>query len=338
MKNFIYTNVYALITLLRNIIKIIYGVQYLISWLFKIRRHIATILQDINVFDSHQILTKVDIQKLKQYMFFSTLFAELLCVLDGRKPNEKEQKAALYLGAMAPFYDDFFDRNISSEKRVRILTHQYSDLLHANPHEKMYIKLAEHFYAHTGDVSQTFEKLLQAQKQGKNLTVNQSSKTAIKKAAYDKGGYTALLLRKTLAHPMRKGEEKAIYQLGTLIQFMDDIFDIYEDSRNQVCSLAYPSTDVRYLSADYRQHFQRTLRLFYQLPYKNRQVEKFAYLALLLMSRTFVCLDQLGNLPAVCGEFNPHHFKRASLICDMERPANLLKSLYYALMYSFKLP
>ena len=185
-----------------------------------------------------------------------------------------------------------------------------------------------------GEIS---ERLLQAQKRSKDLSVDKSSEADIKRAADDKGGYTALLVRKVLTHPMQECEEKAVYKLGALIQFMDDIFDIYEDSRNDVCSLAYPTPRIDRLSIDYRRCLQETLALFYRLPYERRYIEKFSYLLVLLVSRTFVCLDRLEKLAKKSGDFNPRCFDRKSLICDMEKPANLLKSLYYTINYSYRL-
>jgi hypothetical protein len=51
------------------------------------------------------------------------------------------------------------------------------------------------------------------------------------------------------------------------------------------------------------------------------------------LARCFVCLDQYENLEKISGTFQPHTYSRQQLICDMEKPKNLLSSFSYFTKY-----
>ena len=49
-----------------------------------------------------------------------------------------------------------------------------------------------------------------------------------------------------------------------------------------------------------------------------------------MLSRGYVCFEQLKALPAATEEFSPAKYSRSQLICDMERMKNIKSSLQRA--------
>ena len=49
-----------------------------------------------------------------------------------------------------------------------------------------------------------------------------------------------------------------------------------------------------------------------------------------MLSRGYVCFEQLKALPAATAAFSPANYSRNQLICDMERMKNIKRSLEIA--------
>ena len=287
---------------------------------------------------SERSFLKNEIRRMKQYMLGSLCIADLFCTLANRKISLKEKNAIVYMSVLLSIYDDLFDRDNISKERLFSLISQTGRVVPTTQKEKIFLGLYKNSHTHIVQKEQFYDllkKLFESQKNSKALSTK-SDPDKIEQFSYEKGGYAALLLRFVLEHSLSRDEKKAIYELGGLIQLIDDIFDLYEDSRAEVCSLAYPTYSIDYLSNKLQKKLTQTLHLFYNLPYKRKNIKKFTYCYVMFCSRIFVCLEQLGKLiKDPLQPFNPHLFNRRQLICDMEKPINILKSIYYAFTYKY---
>lgn len=79
----------------------------------------------------------------------------------------------------------------------------------------------------------------------------------------------------------------------------------------------------------------KAFQLLYETEYSTSKKQKVLRTISFGISRVFVALDQYQKLEEKgSGQFEPLRCTRQELICDMEKPINLWRSLGYYLTYS----
>ena len=64
--------------------------------------------------------------------------------------------------------------------------------------------------------------------------------------------------------------------------------------------------------------------------FESKNVVRFLDMIMPVVNRGFVCIDQFEKLEKNNnGVFEPKKFSRKQLICDMEKPVNLLRTFVY---------
>jgi hypothetical protein len=135
--------------------------------------------------------------------------------------------------------------------------------------------------------------------------------------------------------PASEAMWEVLFYVGSLMQFSNDLFDMFKDLRDGIVTLPDRCTDFNKLKQFYILRVKECNRLIYALPYEQHKKEEFAIAMHLIISRSIVVFDKMIGLEKKSGKpliFNK--LTRKQLICDMEKPKNIIKWLYY----SYKLP
>jgi hypothetical protein len=152
---------------------------------------------------------------------------------------------------------------------------------------------------------------------------------------YAKGGYSVIIYHQIMERPAGEAMWKVLYYVGSLMQFGNDLFDMFKDLRDGIVTLPDRCTDFKKLRQLYLSRVKECNRLIYALPYRQHKKEEFAIAMNLVISRGMVVLDKMIRLEKQLG--NPLDFKnlsRKQLICDMEKIKNIMRWLFY----SYRLP
>ena len=257
----------------------------------------------------------------------NTWFAELR----GYKASKMEINAGIYLGAYTPVHDDLVDEHsLDHEAIVQLQEEKNTGNIHYALISFLYKKLKDnipdihrfnHYFQLCGEAQTA--SLQQLNPQSIELP-------ALQKITFDKGGYATLLYRNILQNKLLKGEEDAIYNLGASLQLVNDMFDVYKDHQNHVQTLPSSLPDLNLIATIFKEKVQSTITSFSQLSYPTNQKENMLWLLKIMLSRGFVCLEQLQSLPGALNSFSPGNYTRQQLICDMEKPKNIGRSLAVA--------
>ncbi len=129
------------------------------------------------------------------------------------------------------------------------------------------------------------------------------------------------------------GEKEALFQLGSLMQLENDIFDIYKDVKSEIATIPTTISQVSELRTLYTEQMNKMIVLCYRMDYPKKQIELFLDRVMPVLNRGFVCLDSYQRL-AENNEnvFTITSFTRKQLICDMEKPGNFFRTIYYQLV------
>ncbi|OPZ96362.1 MAG: hypothetical protein BWY70_01779 [Bacteroidetes bacterium ADurb.Bin408] len=264
-------------------------------------------------------------------------------LLRNKKITQKERLASTYLGAMTGLGDDFFDKdkmdNDALNRLLDALIKGTGNYKPKNTKEKMFLTLYQIVLENTTrheKINQCIRAVFNAQLKSLKQAGSPLNENEIKEITLLKGGVSLLLYRSLFDNEADETEERMLYAIGGLMQLSNDLFDVYKDSCSNIQTLVTSCSDIRKLRNTYKKMMYEALALAYTTPYKKTHIKKFLFFIGIAICRAYVCFDQLEKLQLNNNNyFNPKLYTRKELICDMEKPRNLLSSIRYYNRYRF---
>lgn len=280
-------------------------------------------------------LDEQDFRKITQYygLAVPAILGEAFCRLRGSKMSEKERLATTYLGALTGLFDDFFDKKDSSEKHILELVTNPKEANCKNENEKLIV----YFYQkalenckHPVAVQQAALKVFDAQKQSKKQKISHISFDEIKQITSYKGGTSLQFYRSAFGEITDETEKELLYRLGGLGQLENDLFDVFKDNKDNIGTLVTTAVSIKRLEEIYISEYNEVLNLISKTKYKEKNKQRFQKMVSLVFSRGLVCLNQLKKTEKTTNNrFVPAAYTCQQLICDMEKPCNVLRSMHY---------
>lgn len=282
-------------------------------------------------------LDKDDIKKITHYYGLAVpcILGEALCVLRGKAMTNQERLALTYQGAMTGLFDDFFDKEKMTDEAVKAFMETPEQISGNNKRQQLFLQFYKKALQYTHNrqlMLQYLRKVYDAQIESKKQAVGgMLPQDEIKRITVDKGGMSVLFYRSVLHNQLSKEEENALYKMGGLMQFGNDIFDIYKDCRQHIDTLMTTAKKVNDVRIIFRDMMETSFASVYQTPYPRKNIKEFLRLfSMSLCARCFVCLDQLENKEIRSGGiFTPYQYGRNDLVCDMDKGRNKWRSVLY---------
>lgn len=281
-----------------------------------------------------------DIRKIEKYygLAVPAILGEAFAHLRGEPLTDKERLAATFLGASTGLYDDLFDKKELPEDYIDHMFHHTKSIKPQDSFEDMLIaawtttqdlSASRQLLAHFAIIIHKIQIKTKQQQTG-NLPMD-----TIKQLTFDKGGYSVLLYMALFYKTMPLPDEKLFYETGALLQLENDIFDVYKDSKAQIKTWVTHGGDIAVIRTDYEKRWLALKKIIDQTNHPAKGKKAFLGIICAIVSRGFVCLDMLEQRQKENGgTFNPTDFERKQLICDMEKPYNMLKSIHYFCKYN----
>ena len=283
-------------------------------------------------------LDEEDFAKIRGYYGFGVpaIVGEGFCTLRGAKMTQTERLAATYQGALTGLYDDFFDKSGLADDEIKSMMADPGGYCPVSSLERLFVNFLEKVHENVDDKTSFnyyFKKVFDAQVKSKKQ-LQDLGWDEIKEITFDKGGYSLLFYRSVFQHELREGEEDAFFNIGGLMQLGNDIFDVHKDLQAGIRTLLTGTENIDEVRQEFRSRLEKSIFGIKKLDYRKKNINNHLNKFLLGISRCFVCLDQLEKLQnKTGGRFIPSAYSRQELICDMEKPLNLLKSMQYFTSY-----
>jgi len=308
-----------------------------------------TLLHDLEALKKNDgSLNAHDLKKITHYYALGVpaILGTAFSLLRRQALSYDERMALTYLGALTGLGDDFFDDKHLNENELNILlqiliSDNKTELYHPKTDaQKLFVMFFNKALQHT-----THKELLRfyvkevfkAQIASKKQTISSINTDEIFKITCEKGGNSLLFYRSVLYAQADNFEAELLYNLGALMQLGNDIFDVYKDYNDGIKTLATTSTNIFLLKTSFIQLFEKTINLAYKTNYQPKHIKAFLRFISMGLCRVFVCLALYQkNQNNSDGIFTVHKYNRKELICDMERPLNILKSITYYIKYDLK--
>lgn len=280
-------------------------------------------------------LSEKDYKKITDYygLAVPAVLGESFCILRGKELSTEERIALTYLGGLTGLFDDFFDEKNMTEEHILNLIQYPEDNNATTSHEKLFITFYEKALKNAADadlVKDYFIKVFDAQVLSKKQVLSEITQDEIESITFQKGGISLLFYRCALSQLMSKEEEKLLYKLGGLMQLENDIFDIYKDHQGGIKTLVTTETKIQDLQQTYQSLIEEIFNIVLQTNYPVKSKKRFLRIISMIICRGNVCLDMLKKKEELTDNiFVIDKYSRKDLICDMEKPANILKTINY---------
>ncbi len=288
-------------------------------------------------------LDATDFKKITHYygLAVPAILGEELCALRGEKMSVKERLALTYQGAMTGLGDDFFDKQGTSPETVKAFIENPEKFTGHTASEQLFLSFYRKSLEYAQDpalVRQYLRKVFAAQVQSKKQASPGLSREEIIKITLDKGGVSVLFYRAAMSHPFRQNEEEALYKIGGLMQFGNDVFGVYNDYNENISTLLTTTKKIDEVRTLFRAVMDSSFQSVYGAGYPPRNVKRFLRLiSMSLCSRCFVCFDQLEEKEALSYNiFTPGQYTREDLVCDMDKAGNKWRSVLYHINHQLK--
>ncbi|MBL0049887.1 MAG: hypothetical protein IPP32_17530 [Bacteroidetes bacterium] len=287
-------------------------------------------------------LEAADFAKIRNYyaLFVVAIVGENYCTLRGSKMTERERKVLTFQGALTGLYDDFFDHPKRKNARVMEMMDNPFSYAAENSVDRLFLFFLQQVHQNLEDKKDfdaMFLHIYKVQIETEKQINSNLSAQELKKISSDKGGLSHLFYRITLSNPLGQKEHDCIYELGSLLQQVNDIFDVWKDSMNGISTFATASKDMRQTKQEFENQLQKVYEMVLALDYDNKNKRNFFLQLMILIGMGIVSLNQyIGLQEGAHKEFNPHDFTRHQLVCDMQRKSNLAKLMKVCLSFDFR--
>ncbi|MGB8705985.1 MAG: hypothetical protein WCD31_13240, partial [Gillisia sp.] len=211
-------------------------------------------------------LAEKDFKKIFSYYALGvpSVFGFSVSILRNTALTHKERWCLSYLGGTSGLLDDFFYDPDKNAARLKNFVERPESMLPANTSEGLLQFLYINGLKHSekpSEIKKAALEVYQAQEESLQQKSSVCSKSFLKAVTWKKGGNAFLYYRAGLDFPVEEEEKKLFYQLGGLLQLGNDIFDVWEDTRNGWQTL--PSTADSIL--ELQMFFEKELKKIFKL-------------------------------------------------------------------------
>jgi len=276
--------------------------------------------------------------RTKQYMHANHFFGELLCVLRGEKMTTSERMRFANLSAVAPIFDDFFDKQPIDLQKVKRLLNAPQTESTETEEQKLAVLFLQNCLDTISDKNSFLaaaNKLFDAQVNALEKQSKQTDSKQLWKSSEQKGGYSGVMYAYLLEGALSVDMEDLAYDLGAFGQFMDDVFDLYDDRKAGVYTVPNTAKSVKEIDDFFQEKLKALLEKVDLLGFPQKIKQDFYNILQVFATAIRMALQQYQKIeteksvaPSQCIQL-----ERSLWIVDMEHPKNAFKMFKSSLSY-----
>lgn len=241
--------------------------------------------------------------------------------LNGWKLSATEEENILRLSLLSPFYDDLFEEGILAE-RIRSLTADPHGFQPEFPNEKIVCTLYCSILDSLKDPASFKTQFLQVfhwqqrSLEQKDMAVSEAALSAI---MIEKSYHSFLLFYRLLERFPSAQELELVRRVAGLLQFTNDVFDVYKDIQHNVYTIPNLYGDYSKLRAWLLNEVHLLNRQLAELPFPVKGKEKNSITFHAMNAMCLLALEQLErNTDGKADIDRLRTMRRDELVCDMD--------------------
>ena len=283
-----------------------------------------------------QSLSSQERRRLQHYFYGGTFLSIIFSTLRGKTRTYSEKHRLTNLAALAYFFDDLVDSFRHRDDTGMLWRDNPEEYgLAADDHRRLalhflhniYLELPQH---HLQPFKNTMHRVFNVETAGRQQFLEDVAAQEIVHITREKGGYSVLLFRMVHEPLPSLAEEAALLEFGQLIQYSDDIFDVWFDEQANTRTVATEwvrQGDVAALRAVFEQQVQQVQKAFRRIGQPRYRVETALRVVHYITAITLVCLDHYAFLQKKHGVIPMS--ERKTMVVDMEQWRNRWRTAFY---------
>ncbi|CAL1519525.1 hypothetical protein [Chitinophaga sp. MM2321] len=262
-----------------------------------------------------------------RYAVYNPMMCDAFTSLQSRYTNRQERERMLLYFICSVLFDDFSDEQQLTKDELYRISFEPETWQASTIQEKIFLYAHGALADYVSDKNayrQVTQQLYDAQIASAQQFDPAISQDTLHRITFDKGGFAVLLCHFYLDHEAGEAERNCWYQIGTMIQLTNDIYDIHKDLQQGLITLPNSITNAYTFNDFFRQLVAQLKAEIHQLPFPVAAKQQF------MISMMGMCsLGQLGIKRLMQLQGNQEKLPdlrivpRKRLIVDMENPANL---------------
>lgn len=280
-------------------------------------------IQDLGL-PPHVLLSSKEQRRLQHYFYGGAFLSVIFMALRGRLRTPAEKRRLTNMAALAYYFDDLVDAYRQKDDSGILWKDNPEDYgLAADDHRRLALHFLHNVYADLPADSlvhfkAAINRVFNVETAGRQMS-SQLSLSDIQGLSAEKGGYSVLLFR-LLHDPLpSESEANACLSFGRLIQYCDDIFDLWFDHRDGVATIAtaLAPSDLDQLHTIFEAQVERVKADFRAISAPARHIETALAVVHYITAITKVCLRHYRQLSQKNAQLPVSD--RAKIVVDMER-------------------
>lgn len=276
---------------------------------------------------------KFDDRTFNKIIFYYSLKVPAICDaflhLYNTTTQRDECERLIHYFICSSVFDNFFDREELTDEEIYNITFNSKNWQSKNFNER--IALHSHlllidFVKNKEEYFEILKKEYDVQVLSRHQFEATISNEEIKKITVEKGGNAVLLTSYYLNHQATEQEKVVWYKLGCVIQFVNDLFDIYRDLQNGLQTIPNRLTTIDEFKNYYLSLVQDVKKSIQNIDVKKSRKLVLKISAMGICALGIIAVEQLEKLQAQHNHnLSLKTLPRKDLIVDMEKMTNLWK-------------
>lgn len=268
--------------------------------------------------------------RLERFGFYCHLIQRAFFFIQKQKPTDLEQRRAVYFGFCTVLLDDLMDelgyneRMISELRQEEFSAYQHPEAFFLS---RSYLFLKQSGVKDLSMFEKYFQKVLTAQLESEKQKDLLISKEEVERITCEKGGFSFLLLRACSDSALERGEADLMFEFGASVQYFNDVFDFYKDRKDGIRTLATISSGAGEMVGHFWDFNRKFFSALDETKVEKGKKEKLSWFYRFFSGTTALCLEQYKMVEHDRGTLALETVPRKELICDMEKPGNMLSFL-----------
>lgn len=257
--------------------------------------------------------------------------------LTGRKATKDERISNKLFFIITFLYDDIMDEKILNEDELNQLLenplNNPHDIFEANALVDIHLQLLQRT-KQPEKYKSTLLAIHQAQKDSLIQFNSQVPQSELLDIVIRKGGYSFLMCSLYIDLPISKEMDQCWYHIGSMLQFIDDMYDIYNDIQEGIYTYANTTDNYLTLETTFNDLANRLKNCVQALSFDESKKQQLFMQLSIIPAFGYLALAHLKKLPDENGAFNNfREYPRKSLIIDMEKIGNISQLINHAYKY-----
>ncbi|MCL6524681.1 MAG: class 1 isoprenoid biosynthesis enzyme [Thermoflavifilum sp.] len=313
---------------IRFTITLLFRALYILIQRKRETKKAISVLQNEEAEMQHKLSKELFKKIVVSYGIYNPIVVEGFTRLHGRKPTEIEKQRMIYYFICSSLFDDFIDQQHMPAERLYALSFSPEKILDANHEERLFIKCHHWLYQQVNQqqsYTELIHKLFAAQADSRKQLHSNIPTKEVLDITFQKGGYAVELCSYYLEENISCEERNIWFQVGVLIQLINDLFDAWKDSSQNIVSSVWAIQDMYIFEKVFVEQVMKLWKMIRSLPISDRHK---SYLILSLsgtLAFGYIAIQQLKHIQSGqthLPKYNPS--QRKYWIIDMEKTKNLL--------------